>query len=82
MSAESLKFDGRFRDGVTAREVPVGIERDGEDLVITAGEKVLRVALATVVADAPLPGVARLLALPDGGQIETDDREAAAARPI
>ena len=79
MSAESLRFDGRFRDGVNAREVPVGIERDGEDLVITAGEKVLRVALATVVADAPLPGVARLLALPDGGQIETDDREAAAA---
>lgn len=79
MSAESLRFDGRFRDGVTAREVPVGIVRDGEDLVITAGEKVLRVALATVVADAPLPGVARLLALPDGGQIETDDREAAAA---
>jgi predicted Zn-dependent protease len=79
MSPEALRFHGRFRDGSIAAEVPVDVERDGEALVITGEAKVLRVAFATVVADAPLPGVPRLLALPGGGQIETGDRDVVAA---
>ncbi len=79
MTPAPLRFHGRFRDGATAAEVPVDVERDGEELVITGEEKVLRVAIAAVVADAPLPGVPRVLALPDGGQIETGNRDAVAA---
>ena len=73
MTSEALRFQGRFRDGSSAAELPVDVERDGEDLVITGREKVVRVTLAAVVADAPLPGVPRMLALPDGARIETGD---------
>jgi predicted Zn-dependent protease len=75
----ALRFNGRFRDGAIAAELPVEIERDGEYLVITGQEKILRVMLAAVVADAPLPGVPRMLALPDGARIETGDHDAVAA---
>jgi len=78
MISETLRFQGRLRDGATAAERPVDIERDGEDLVITGEDKVLRVTLATVVADARLPGVPRMLALPDGARIETGDHDAVA----
>ncbi len=73
MISETLRFQGRLRDGATAAERPVVVERDGEDLVITGEDKVLRVTLAAVVADARLPGVPRMLALPDGARIETGD---------
>jgi len=76
MTSEALRFQGRFRDGSSAAELPVDVERDGEDLVITGREKVVRVTLAAVVADAPLPGVPRMLALPDGARIETGDHDA------
>jgi predicted Zn-dependent protease len=78
MISETLRFQGRFRDGSTAAERRVDIERDGEDLVITGEGKVLRVTLAAVLADPRLPGVPRMLALPDGARIETGDHDAVA----
>jgi predicted Zn-dependent protease len=72
----TLRFQGRFRDGVSAAELPVDVERDGGDLVIAGREQTLRVSLAAVVADAPIPGVPRMLALPDGARIETVDHDA------
>jgi predicted Zn-dependent protease len=79
MTGDPLRFQGRWRDGLSAAEVPVDVERDGDVLVISGAQEIARVALAAVVADAPLPGVARLLALPDGAQIETDHHQAVAA---
>jgi predicted Zn-dependent protease len=76
---EALRFQGHWRDGAIAADVPVDVERDGDMLVIRGEQEIARVALAAVVPDAPLPGVARLLALPGGAQIATDDREAVAA---
>lgn len=79
MTAQMQKFHGHLRDGSFAAETPVDVEREGEELVITSAEKVVRVPLSAVIADAPLPGVGRVLALPDGCQIETGNRDAVAA---
>ena len=79
MAAESSRFQGRWRDGASAAEVLVDLERDGDMLVIRREQEIARVALDAIVADAPLPGVARLLALPDGAQVETDNHDAVAA---
>jgi predicted Zn-dependent protease len=79
VTTDPLRFQGRWRTGTSAADVPVEVEREGDVLVIRGEQELARVALAKVVADAPLPGVARLLTLPDGAQIETDQREAVAA---
>ena len=79
MTQDTLRFHGSFRDGATASEVTVDVECEGGELVITGTETVLRVPIAAVVTDAPLPGVARVLSLPDGGQIETDNRDVVSA---
>jgi predicted Zn-dependent protease len=79
VTTDPLRFRGHWRGGASAAEMPVDVEREGDMLVIRGEEEIARVALAAIVADAPLPGVARLLALPDGAQIETDNHEDVAA---
>jgi predicted Zn-dependent protease len=71
-------FDGALFGGMQAARVPVQVEQQGEEIVIhdPAGEH--RVAITEVSADAPIPGVTRLLRLPGGELIQTDDHAAVA----
>jgi len=79
MMPSTLRFSGRLRDGRAATEVPVEVAADGDALVIAGADTTLHVAREGIRVDAPLPGVPRTLALPDGSQIETDDRAAITA---
>jgi predicted Zn-dependent protease len=74
----SIRFDARLRDGSAPIEMPVAVEADEASLVITWAAETKRVDRSTVRPDAPLIGVARTLSLPDGSEIETDDRDAVA----
>jgi predicted Zn-dependent protease len=72
-------FEGAMFAGMQAALVPVHVEPDGDEILIrdAAGER--RVLRAEIVADAPIPGVPRLLHLPGGELIETEDHAAVAA---
>jgi predicted Zn-dependent protease len=78
MTPAPMVIRGRLREGAIACEIPVEIQVDGDALLIAGAEKSSRVPRDTIRADAPLPGVARMLTLPDGSQIETDDGDAVA----
>jgi predicted Zn-dependent protease len=78
MTPAPVVIQGRLREGAVASDVPVRIEVEADTLIITGAQSERRVARASTRADAPLPGVARTLSLPDGSQIETDDRAAVA----
>jgi predicted Zn-dependent protease len=79
MIRSPIRFDARLRDGSAAIEIPVAVDADEASLVITWAAETRRVDRAAVHPDAPLPGVARTLSLPDGSELETDDREVVAA---
>jgi predicted Zn-dependent protease len=72
-------FEGALFGGMQAARVPVRVEQEGSDLVIRGADGERRVALVEVNADAPIPAVTRLLHLPGGELIETDDYAAVAA---
>lgn len=73
-------FDGVFYDGVRALGMPVRVEAQGSEVRIAGAIGPPRsVARDQIRADAPIPGVARLLHLPDGGLVATGDHDAVAS---
>ena len=72
-------FEGTLFAGTQAASVPVQVEPDGTDIVIHDTTGARRIGLADIVADAPVPGVPRLLRLPGGELIETGAHSAVEA---
>jgi hypothetical protein len=70
---------GALYDGRTALRVPVRVEAHGDDIVIDDGTATAHVQRGDIVADAPIPGVPRVLRLPGGETIETGDHAAVTA---
>ncbi len=76
---EHTAFDGVLHEGRRATALPVRVEADAADLLLSDGTVTGRVPRAGIVADAPVPGVPRTLRLPDGASIETVDHAAVEA---
>ncbi len=74
-----IAFDGAFYDGHVAAAAPVRVEERGDDVTIEDGTVTARLPRASIVADAPIPGVPRTIRLPDGERIETENHAAIAA---
>src|SRR6266550_2063463 len=73
-------FEGVLFDGVRAAGLPVQVHAQGDEVLIaTAIEPQRSVARDQIRADAPIPGVPRLLRLPGGELIETHAHDAVAA---
>jgi predicted Zn-dependent protease len=73
-------FDGVLFDGVRATGMPVHIDVQDNEMVVTgAGQPPLSVVRDQIRADAPIPGVPRLLRLPGGALIETGAHDAVAS---
>jgi predicted Zn-dependent protease len=67
-----ITFEGVMFDGVRAAGSRVQVEAEGDDVrVANAIEPPVRIARDQITADAPVPGVPRLLRLPGGVLIET-----------
>ncbi len=73
-------FEGVLFDGVRAAGLPVQVEAQGDDVLIAdALDPPRRIARDQISADAPIPGVPRLLRLPGGALIETGAHDAVAS---
>lgn len=73
-------FEGVLFDSVRAAGLPVQVDAQGDEVLIAnASEPPRRIARDQIIADAPIPGVPRLLRLPGGELIETDAHEAVAS---
>jgi predicted Zn-dependent protease len=73
-------FEGVLFDGARAAGLPVQVEARGDEvLVANAVEPPRSIARDQISADAPIPGVPRLLRLPGGELIETDAHDAVAS---
>src|ERR1700730_11812159 len=73
-------FEGVLFAGVRAIGLPVQVEtHDDLVLIATPAEAPRSIARDQIRADAPIPGVARLLRLPGGELVETDAHDAVAA---
>lgn len=73
-------FEGVLFDGVRATGVPVHIEAQGDDVAIASATAApWSLARNQILADAPIPGVPRLLRLPGGALVETDAHDAVAS---
>jgi predicted Zn-dependent protease len=73
-------FEGVLFDGVRAAGLPVQVDAHGDEVLIAnASEPPRCVARDQIIADAPIPGVPRLLRLPGGELIETEAHEAVAS---
>lgn len=68
-----IAFDGVLHDGRTADVVPVHVEAAGDYITIDDGTVTARMPRARIAAEVPIPGVPRILRLPDGERIETSD---------
>jgi len=67
-----IAFEGVIFDGVRAAGSRVQVEAEGDDVrVVDAIEPPVSIARDQISADAPVPGVPRLLRLPGGVLIET-----------
>jgi Zn-dependent protease with chaperone function len=73
------EFDAVYYDGQTSARRAVRARSAGENLQISGAEVDREVRLADIQVDAPLSGVARTLALPDGAQLQTHDHAAVEA---
>jgi predicted Zn-dependent protease len=71
-----IGFSGAYHDGRTTAALPVRVESRGEDVAISDGTVTGRIPRKDIRADAPIPGVTRVLRLPDGGSIESADHAA------
>jgi predicted Zn-dependent protease len=72
-------FEGMLFDGVRATGLPVQLEARGDEVLIAGATLPPRsIARDQITADAPIPGVPRLLRLPGGELIETGAHEAVA----
>jgi Zn-dependent protease with chaperone function len=74
-----IAFDGVLHDGRSADAIPVRVLEMQDDIAIADGTVTARVPRAGITADAPIPGVPRMLRLPDGERIETADHAGVAA---
>ena len=73
-------FEGVLFDGVRAAGLPVQVHAQGDEVLIASAiEEPRSVARDQIIADAPIPGVPRLLRLPGGELIQTDAHEAVAS---
>jgi hypothetical protein len=67
---------GHYYDGKSARALPVEVRRDEGALVITGRDLLLSYPINAVRADPPLGHTRRVIRLPDGGQVQSDDHAA------
>ena len=74
-----IAFDAVLHEGRRATALPVRVEVDGDGLTLSDGTVTGRMSRAGIAADAPVPGVTRILRLPDGASLETADHAAVAA---
>jgi predicted Zn-dependent protease len=74
-----IAFEAVLHEGRRATALPVRVEVDGDGLTLSDGVVTGRMSRAGIVADAPVPGIARTLRLPDGASLETVDHAAVAA---
>jgi len=73
------EFDALYYDGKISARKPVRVRGLSHSLHISGPEVNREVPLADVSVDAPLPGAARALRLPDGAQLQTNDHAAVEA---
>jgi len=71
-----IEFDAVFYDGKTSARHEVKVRALNNSLHISGPGIEQVIELAAVSVDAPLPGVARALQLPDGAQLQTGDHAA------
>jgi Zn-dependent protease with chaperone function len=71
-----IEFDAVYYDGKTSARKAVRVRGLSHSLHISGAEVNQEVPLAEVSVDAPLPGAARALRLPDGAQLQTGDHAA------
>ncbi len=70
-------FEGVFYDGIRAAAIPVRVEAHGSEVLIESAVAPPRnIERDQIVADAPIPGVPRLLRLPGDGLIATPAHDA------
>ena len=74
-----LELDAVYYDGKTSARMPVRVRALSHSLHITGAGVNREVLLTDVSVDAPLPGAARALHLPDGAQLQTNDHAAVEA---
>ena len=74
-----IEFDAVYYDGRTSARRTVRVRGLGHSLHISGAEVNREVPVAEISVDAPLPGTARALRLPDGAQLQTGDHAAVAA---
>jgi Zn-dependent protease with chaperone function len=74
-----IEFDAVYYDGRTSARKAVRVRGLNQSLHISGAEVNREVAVAEVSVDAPLPGAARALRLPDGAQLQTGDHAAVEA---
>jgi predicted Zn-dependent protease len=73
-------FEGVLFDGVRAAGLPVRVEAQGAEVVISSATgPSSSIARDQIVVDAPIPGVLRRLRLPAGALIETGAHDAVAS---
>ena len=71
-----IEFDAVYYDGRSSARTPVRVRGYTLDIRIDAEGLGLNVPLAKIRVDPPLGGTRRLLNLPDGAQLQTDDHAA------
>jgi Zn-dependent protease with chaperone function len=74
-----IEFDAVYYDGRTSARKAVRVRGLDQSLHICGAEVNREVPVAQVSVDAPLPGAARALRLPDGAQLQTPDHGAVEA---
>ena len=74
-----IAFDGILHDGRATAAVPIRAEERDGDIAIFDGTVTAWLPRAGIAAAAPIPGVPRVLRLPDGESIETADHAAVTA---
>jgi Zn-dependent protease with chaperone function len=74
-----IEFDAVYYDGRTSARNAVRVHGLNDSLHIYGAEVNREVPVAEVSVDAPLPGAARALRLPDGAQLQTGDHAAVEA---
>ena len=74
-----LSFTASYFDGLTSRDRPAEVQVSGQNLLVRSGGLEASYPLRRVNIEPPLAHLRRVLKLPGGARLETDDRRAIAA---
>ena len=74
-----LSFTASYFDGLTSRDRPAEVQVSGQTLLVRSGGLEASYPLRGVNIEPPLAHLRRVLKLPGGARLETDDRRAIAA---